>query len=141
MEHARGARASALASGRSIRRETTRSPSASGRPGSRAAETATLRRYEPIGQRVRGASAIRGAGRYRLRILRVLARTEFKLKYAGSVLGYFWSLAKPLLYFAVLWIVFGHLFHSTIPNFPLYLLIGIVLYTFGSLMQRSFSHG
>jgi ABC-2 type transport system permease protein len=67
---------------------------------------------------------------YRLRILRVLSRTEFKLKYAGSVLGYFWSLAKPLLYFSVLWIVFARLFRSSIPHFPLYLLIGIVLYTF-----------
>lgn len=67
---------------------------------------------------------------YRARIVRVLARTEFKLKYAGSVLGYFWSLAKPLLYFSVLWLVFGRLFHSNVPHFPLYLLIGIVLYTF-----------
>lgn len=67
---------------------------------------------------------------YRLRIVRVLARTEFKLKYAGSVLGYFWSLAKPLLYFTVLWLVFSELFRSQIPDYPLYLLIGIVLYTF-----------
>ena len=33
---------------------------------------------------------------YDVRILEVLARSEFKLKYAGSVLGYVWSLAKPL---------------------------------------------
>jgi ABC-type polysaccharide/polyol phosphate export permease len=32
----------------------------------------------------------------------VLARTDFKFKYAGSVLGYFWSVAKPMLYFTVL---------------------------------------
>jgi ABC-2 type transport system permease protein len=46
------------------------------------------------------------------------------------VLGYLWSLAKPLLYFTVLWIVFGSLFKPGIERFPLYLLIGIVLYTF-----------
>jgi ABC-2 type transport system permease protein len=46
------------------------------------------------------------------------------------VLGYFWSLAKPLLYFTVLWVVFGNLFRADVPNFPLYLLIGIVLFTF-----------
>jgi len=63
-------------------------------------------------------------------MLLVLSRTEFKLKYAGSVLGYVWSVTKPLLYFAVLWIVFGRLFRSTVPRFPLYLLIGIVEYTF-----------
>ncbi|HEX4519750.1 MAG TPA: ABC transporter permease [Gaiellaceae bacterium] len=67
---------------------------------------------------------------YDARILQVLSRSEFKLKYAGSVLGYVWSLAKPLAYFTVLWVVFGQLFRSTIPHYPLYLLIGIVLNTF-----------
>jgi ABC-2 type transport system permease protein len=67
---------------------------------------------------------------YDVRILGVLSRAEFKLKYAGSVLGYLWSLAKPLMYFTVLWIVFGSLFKPGIERFPLYLLIGIVLYTF-----------
>jgi ABC-2 type transport system permease protein len=67
---------------------------------------------------------------YDVRILHVLSRAEFRLKYAGSVLGYVWSLAKPLMYFTVLWIVFGSLFKPTIDSFPLYLLIGIVLYTF-----------
>jgi ABC-2 type transport system permease protein len=67
---------------------------------------------------------------YDARILDVLSRSEFKLKYAGSVLGYVWSLAKPLMYFTVLWIVFGSLFKPGIEHFALYLLIGIVLYTF-----------
>jgi ABC-2 type transport system permease protein len=67
---------------------------------------------------------------YNARILGVLSRSEFKLKYAGSILGYLWSLAKPLLYFAVLWIVFGSVFKPSIHDFGLYLLIGIVLYTF-----------
>lgn len=67
---------------------------------------------------------------YDARILQVLARSEFRLKYAGSVLGYLWSLAKPLMYFSVLWIVFGSLFQPGIPRFALYLLIGIVLFTF-----------
>jgi ABC-2 type transport system permease protein len=67
---------------------------------------------------------------HQARILRVLSRTDFKLKYAGSVLGYLWSVAKPLLYFAVLWIVFGSIFRSTIHNFPLYLIVGLVLWTF-----------
>ena len=67
---------------------------------------------------------------YDARILGVLSRAEFRLKYAGSVLGYLWSLAKPLMYFTVLWVVFGSLFKPGIERFPLYLLIGIVLYTF-----------
>ena len=49
---------------------------------------------------------------YQARILRVLSRTDFKLKYAGSVLGYLWSVTKPLMYFTVLWLIFGSLFKS-----------------------------
>jgi len=65
-----------------------------------------------------------------LRILRVLAKTDFKFKYAGSVLGYVWSLGKPLVYFAVLWVVFQNIFKTTIDHFALYLIVGVVLWTF-----------
>jgi ABC-2 type transport system permease protein len=64
------------------------------------------------------------------RLVGVLSRSEFRLKYAGSLLGYVWSLAKPITYFTVLWVVFGSLFKSGIERYPLYLLIGIVLNTF-----------
>jgi ABC-2 type transport system permease protein len=37
---------------------------------------------------------------------------------------------KPLAYFTILWVVFGGLFKSNIPRFPLYLLIGVVMWTF-----------
>jgi ABC-2 type transport system permease protein len=67
---------------------------------------------------------------YQLRVLRVIARTQFKLKYVDSFLGYVWSLAKPLAYFGVLWVVFGRVFNTGVARFPLYLLLGIVLYTF-----------
>lgn len=67
---------------------------------------------------------------YHLRVLRVIAAVEFKIKYADSVLGYVWSIAKPLTYFAVLWVVFGRVFKTGIDNFGVYLLTGIVLYTF-----------
>src|SRR5919199_4132483 len=66
-----------------------------------------------------------------LRVIRVLAGTEFKLKYAGSALGYVWSLAKPLAYFSVLYVIFGLLIRfSDTPHYPLFLLLGLVLYTF-----------
>jgi ABC-2 type transport system permease protein len=67
---------------------------------------------------------------YQLRILRVIAGVEFKMKYVDSALGYVWSLAKPLSYFAVLWVVFGRFFDVGIRNFGLYLLIGVVLFTY-----------
>jgi ABC-2 type transport system permease protein len=70
--------------------------------------------------------------RHQLRVLRVLASIDFKLKYAESAMGYLWSIIKPLSYFAVLWVVFGRFFRvsASIEEYGLYLLIGIVLYTF-----------
>src|SRR5256714_12470138 len=70
--------------------------------------------------------------RYYLRVLRVVGVIEFKAKYAGAVLGYVWSLAKPLAYFGMLWLVFAHLLRTAnqTRDFTVFLLIGILLYTF-----------
>jgi ABC-2 type transport system permease protein len=67
-----------------------------------------------------------------LRILRVIAGTEYKLKYTDSALGYVWSIAKPLAMFAVLYTVFGRFFKLSVgfEHYPLYLLIGIVVWVF-----------
>lgn len=65
-------------------------------------------------------------------LLRELVVTDFKLKYQGSLLGYAWSILRPLLLFGILYVIFG-LFVKTddgIPHFPVYLLLGIVLWTF-----------
>lgn len=61
-----------------------------------------------------------------------LATTDFKLKYFGSVLGYFWSLARPLLFFGVLYVVFTQVvrFGDEVRFYPVYLLCMIVLWTF-----------
>src|SRR3954451_19284467 len=69
---------------------------------------------------------------HQLRILRVIAGTEYKLKYAESVLGYLWSIAKPLAMFAVLYTVFSRFFKLNVgfEHYSLYLLIGIVLWSF-----------
>lgn len=65
-------------------------------------------------------------------LLRELIVTDFKLRYQGSALGYLWSLLKPLFLFAILYVVFGMFlkFGDTIPHFPIYLLLGIVLWGF-----------
>jgi ABC-2 type transport system permease protein len=65
-------------------------------------------------------------------MIRELAVTEFKLKYQGSVLGYLWSIVKPLLMFAVLYFVFTHVLRlgGTTPHYAQQLLLGIVLWTF-----------
>ena len=65
-------------------------------------------------------------------LIRELAITDFKIKYQGSVLGYVWSLAKPLAMFGVLYLVFTVFVRvgSTIPHYALYLLLGIVLWNY-----------
>lgn len=70
--------------------------------------------------------------RYSIILLRELVVTEFKLRYQGSALGYLWSLLKPLFLFAILYVVFAHFFRlgGSVPNFPVYLLLGIVMWTF-----------
>jgi ABC-2 type transport system permease protein len=63
-------------------------------------------------------------------ILWILAKTDFKMRYYGSLFGYLWSLAKPLLIFIVLYIVFSIFMNFDIPNFQLYLLSGIIIWNF-----------
>lgn len=69
--------------------------------------------------------------RYRF-LLRQLISREFKTKYKRSVLGVCWSFLNPLLTMLVQYIVFSTIFKSSIPNFALYLLIGIVCFSFFS---------
>ncbi len=65
-------------------------------------------------------------------LLAELVRTDFKLRYQGSVLGYAWSLLRPLFMFLILYLVFAVVFKvgKEIPNYPIYLLLGIVLWSF-----------
>lgn len=63
-------------------------------------------------------------------LIRQLVSRDFKAKYKRSVLGILWSLLNPVLTMLVQYIVFSSLFKSDIPNFALYLIIGIVCYSF-----------
>lgn len=65
-------------------------------------------------------------------LLAELVRTDFKLRYQGSALGYLWSVLRPLLLFGILYVIFALVIKSGdgIPHFPVYLLLGIVLWTF-----------
>lgn len=65
-------------------------------------------------------------------ILSEMVRTDFKVRYQGSVLGYFWSLLKPLMLFAILYAVFTYIIPlgKDVPHYPVYLLTGIVLWNF-----------
>lgn len=61
-----------------------------------------------------------------------LVRTDFKLRYQGSVLGYAWSLLRPLLLFVILYVVFVKFLKlgTGVPHYPVYLLLGIVMWNF-----------
>ncbi|HCW53385.1 MAG TPA: ABC transporter [Clostridium sp.] len=59
-----------------------------------------------------------------------LVERDFKTKYKRSVLGILWSFLNPILTMSIQYIVFSTLFKSDIPNFPVYLLSGIVVFNF-----------
>ena len=65
-------------------------------------------------------------------LLKELTKTDFKLRYQGSVLGYLWALLRPLLMFAILYIVFAKLLKigNDIPHYPVYLLCGTTMWSF-----------
>jgi len=68
--------------------------------------------------------------RHHLELVWVLTKTDFKLRHHGSVLGYLWTVLKPLLLFLVLWFVFTVFMRWDTPNYQLYLLLGILLWDF-----------
>lgn len=59
-----------------------------------------------------------------------LVKRDFKARYDRSVLGMFWCVLQPTLTMGLLYTVFSLFFKSAIPNFPLYLISGIVFYQF-----------
>lgn len=65
-------------------------------------------------------------------LVREITATDFKLRYHDSVLGYVWSVLKPLAMFMILYLVFAKIFKvgDEIPNYPVYLLVGIVMWSF-----------
>jgi ABC-2 type transport system permease protein len=81
------------------------------------------------------ATVTPGAGwRHFLYVTRALTATEFKLRYFGSVLGYLWTLLRPLMLFGVLYVVFTHVvrFGGDVPHYPVVLLAAIVVFNFFS---------
>lgn len=63
-------------------------------------------------------------------LLKQLILRDVKLKYRRSYLGYLWSILNPLMLMMVLVVVFSNLFRFDIPNFPLYLISGQVIFSF-----------
>jgi ABC-2 type transport system permease protein len=84
---------------------------------------------------VGGPSALGGGWRRFFDLLKLISVTEFRRVYFGTVLGYLWSLIRPLMLFGVLLLVFTQVFKvgsEKVEHYPVFLLMGIVLYTFFS---------
>jgi ABC-2 type transport system permease protein len=80
-----------------------------------------------------GPAALGGGRRRFLDLLLLMAVTEFKRTYFGTVFGYVWSLVRPLMLFGILLFVFTRVFHAgsqLVEHYPVYLLFGIVMFTF-----------
>lgn len=74
--------------------------------------------------------------RHNLFVLQSLVTRDFKLKYRRSFLGILWSILNPLLMMIVMAAVFSYMFRFSIENFPLYLILGTVMFDY---MNRSTS--
>ncbi len=101
-------------------------------------ETTVARRHEPAfiyDSSVRLApvrGAIADLHRYRALIHLLVAR-DLTVRYKRSLLGVTWTVLNPLLTSLVMWLVFNHLFHSSIPGnvpFLVYLLAGNLMATY-----------
>lgn len=110
-------------------------------------DAAASRAATPVGREVTGPTALGSDPRRFWLLAWTLATTEFKLRFFGSLLGYFWQLMRPLLLFAVLYAVFVGILNTggDQPMFGVALLLGIVVFQFfadstggsiKSLMQR-----
>lgn len=77
-------------------------------------------------------------------------KTTFKMRYKGSILGFFWVLLKPFFMFLILFLIFSHMSGQaaglTSQQYAVYLLSGLIVYTFfnegviwgmGSIMERA----
>jgi ABC-2 type transport system permease protein len=70
--------------------------------------------------------------RYSVILLKELVRTDFKLRYQNSILGYLWTLLRPLALFCILYVVFVKFLKigAEVPHFASYLLLGIILWNY-----------
>ena len=87
---------------------------------------------ELLGPPIAGPSALGGGFARFFHLARTLAVTDFKLRFFGSALGYFWQLGRPLMLFGVLYAVFTQFLKigGAVPHYPIVLLANIVLFTY-----------
>ena len=85
-----------------------------------------------------------------LDLYKQFVKTTFKMRYKGSILGFFWVLLKPFFMFLILFMIFSRVSGSTTgltsQQYAVYLLSGLIVYTFfnegmiwgmGAIMERA----
>jgi ABC-2 type transport system permease protein len=84
----------------------------------------------PPAYRMKGPSAFSGPWRRFASLALILARTDYKVRFYGSALGWMWGLVRPLLLFGVLYAVFSQIVRvgKGVEFYPVVLLTGIMLY-------------
>jgi len=65
-------------------------------------------------------------------LLMMRVKRDFIARYRKSVLGVLWSLLNPLLTMLIMTLIFSTIFAHAIPNFPVYLFSGLVIFNFFS---------
>ena len=75
--------------------------------------------------------AINALDRYKFLISQLVSR-DFKTKYKRSIFGVFWSFLNPLLTMIVQFLVFSTFFKADTKNYPVYLISGVVCFSFFS---------
>jgi ABC-2 type transport system permease protein len=80
-----------------------------------------------VRSRVHLSERIARIWRYR-ELLVAMVRTELKVRYKNSALGFAWSLVNPLLYLVVFYVAFDLILGAGIPAFPLFLLSGLLIW-------------
>ena len=68
-------------------------------------------------------------GTVRWELLEQLIRTDLRVKYQGSTIGFLWSLANPLLLLGIYYVIFGVVLNNGIPDFHVYLMSGLLAFT------------
>jgi len=67
----------------------------------------------------------------------VLTRHEFRARYRAQALGVVWSLLNPIVMMGILSLIFTRVFRSATPNFPIFMLIGLIVWQFISAAATS----
>lgn len=65
-------------------------------------------------------------------LLKELIKTDFKLRYQGSAVGYLWSILKPLMLFTIMYLVFVRFlrFDDGTPHYAIGLLLAMIFWSF-----------